>query len=109
MTTYSDDIERELDWARQALADDNKGRMRVCCRRAAGAAIRGWLRRQTEPPEWGRMAITQLRTIAEAQSLPPEVRRAAARLSTTVDEDHNLPFDESPIEDALIIIRNFSE
>jgi len=43
------------------------------------------------------------------ESLPADVRRAAARLSTTVDHDHNLPFDESPIEDALIIIRNFSE
>ncbi|HLF01263.1 MAG TPA: hypothetical protein VI547_04765 [Anaerolineales bacterium] len=107
--TYPDDIQRELDWARQALVDDNKGRMRVCCRRAAGAAIRRWLRQQPAPPEWGRMAITQLRTIAEVESLPADVRRAAARLSTTVDHDHNLPFDESPIEDALIIIRNFSE
>lgn len=105
---YSSEVQLELDRAAQALADNNVPRQRVCCRRAAGAAIRQWLAHQNEPPAWGRMAITQLRTLAEETSVPSSVRWAAARLSTTVSEDHSLPFDNDPVDDALIIIRHFS-
>jgi hypothetical protein len=97
----------ELDRARAALEEDNQGKARVCCRRAAGAAIRRWLARHPAPPEWGQTAIAQLRTIAGQESLPAPVRRAAARLSTTVSREHTLPFDENPIDDALTIIRHF--
>jgi hypothetical protein len=106
--TLPDDIQLELDRAWLARSQDNHGRVRVCCRRAAGAAIRRWLAAQTAPPDWGRMAITQLRLLADSAVAPGEVQRAAARLSTTVSEDHTLPFDEDPIEDALAIIRHFA-
>jgi uncharacterized protein (UPF0147 family) len=105
--SFSAEVELELDRAAQALADNNIPRERVCCRRAAGAAIRQWVAQQAEPPAWGRMAITQLRTLAEEDAVPAEVRWAAARLSTTVSEDHTLPFDNDPVDDALIIIRHF--
>ncbi len=105
--TYPADVQLELDRAAEALAEKNEGKARVCCRRAAGAAIRLWLAAQTEPPAWGQMAITQLRTLAQESSVPPAVQQAAARLSTTVAKDHTLPFDESPVDDALIIIKHF--
>jgi len=104
---FQADVQTELDRARAALDEKNDGKARVCCRRAAGAAIRLWLARQPAPPEWGQTAITQLRTLADQDSLPAPVRRAAARLSTTVSKEHTLPFDESPLDDALVIIRHF--
>lgn len=105
--TYPKDIQSELDRATQALTEKNDGLARVCCRRAAGAAIRRWLVTQAQPPAWGRAAIMQLRTLADEESVPAPVRNAAARLSTTVAKDHTLPFDNSPVADAVIIIRHF--
>jgi len=108
-TGYTAEIQKELDRAQVALTEKNDGLARVCCRRAAGAAIRRWLARQTQAPAWGRSAISQLRTLVEVESLPGPVRQAAARLSTTVASDHTLPFDNSPIDDALIIVQHFAE
>ncbi len=111
--SYPDDIQSELDRAAKALAEKNDGLARVCCRRAAGAAIRRWLSNQPAPPAWGTAAIAQLRSIAESRpagevgSVPAAVRRAAARLSTTVAKDHTLPFDDSPVDDARIIADHF--
>lgn len=105
--TYPTEIQTELDRAAQALSEQNEGMVRVCCRRAAGAAIRRWLGTQAQPPTWGKAAITQLRALVAEESVPASVRNAAARLSTTVAKDHTLPFDDSPIDDALIIIRHF--
>ncbi len=104
---YPDDIQKELSRARAALEEQNDGKARAGCRRAAGAAIRRWLARQPVPPQWGPTAIAQLRTIANLESVPAPVRHAAARLSTTVAKDHTLPFDNSPVEDALIVVRHF--
>ena len=104
----TDEIQRELDRARKALAEKNQGMVRVCARRAAGAAIRGWMVRQSQPPAWGSSAIIQLRAVAADESLPEPVRAAAARVSTTVSQDHTVPFDENPIVDARLIIEHFS-
>jgi hypothetical protein len=104
---YPLEIQTELDRAEKALAEKNEGLTRVCCRRAAGAAIRRWLAAQPQPPAWGTAAITQLRTLVDEETVPTSVRNAAARLSTTVAKDHTLPFDNNPIDDARIIIQHF--
>ncbi len=107
---YLEEIEKELERAVQALEENNDGMARVCARRAVGAAVRRWGARQPWPPAWvakGRSAVTQLRALAVDETIPSNIREAAGRLSATVDRDHKLPFDESPIDDALIIIRNF--
>ncbi|MBM4422055.1 MAG: hypothetical protein FJ030_01520 [Chloroflexi bacterium] len=107
--TLSEDIQRELDRAQRALAEGNDGMARVCARRAVGAAIREWAAQGSRPPEWAnaRNAVTQLRALAAADSFPRSVRDSAARLSTTVDRDHKLPFTQSPLDDAALIIRHF--
>lgn len=107
MSQYPEAIQVELDRARQAQAEKNDGKARVCCRRAVGAAVRLWLKEQPEPPAWGQSAISQLRTLVDEPSIPATVRHAAARLSTTVDKEHNLPFENDPLEDAEIIIKYF--
>lgn len=107
MNQYPEAIQVELDRALQAKQAKNEGKTRASCRRAVGAAVKLWLKEQAEPPAWGQSAIVQLRTLVGEASVPVAVRHAAARLSTTVAEDHTLPFDNDPIEDAEIIIKHF--
>lgn len=97
-------IERELIQARQAQAEGNPGKARVCARRAAGLAIRAYYQRR-EGPGWGGDAMTQLKRLQADESVPEPVRQAAARLTTKVDLEHTLPFEEDPVEDARGIIR----
>ncbi|HLB49136.1 MAG TPA: hypothetical protein VJL59_19165 [Anaerolineales bacterium] len=107
---YPEEIQKELERAVKALEENNDGMARVCARRAVGAAIRQWGARQPRPPVWSgksQSAVIQLRALAVDEAIPSKIREAAVRLSTTVDRDHKLPFDESPIDDALIIIRHF--
>lgn len=107
---YPEEIRKELDRAARALEEKNEGMARVCSRRAAGAAIRQWTGAREGIPAWadvGRDVVKQLRALAVDESFPAAVRDAAARLSTTVDENHALPFEQSPLDDARLIIANF--
>jgi hypothetical protein len=86
----------------------NDGKVRVCARRAAGAAIRYWLTRHPRK-NYGRDAMNQLRAVIRDQSAPQEVRSAARRLATKVT-DRFLPVGNSdPLEDSKIIINHFLE
>jgi hypothetical protein len=97
-------IEAELKAAEAAQDAENDGRARVCARRAAGLAIRAWYQQQ-DGPAWSGDAMKQLVRMRVDAAVPPGVRQAAVRLTTKVDFDHLLPFDEDPIEDARQIIK----
>jgi hypothetical protein len=46
----------------------------------------------------------------QADALAPEkVREAARRLTTRVDFDHTLPFEDDPLEDARLIISSLTK
>jgi len=107
-TSLADRIAAELTAAEIALAEGNLGRARVCARRAAGLGIRAWYQRQ-EGPGWGGDAMTQLVRLRAEPAAPPAVRKAAGRLTTKVDIDHSLPFDDSPLEDARRILAFVTE
>lgn len=96
-------LERELQRALAAQAAGNAGQARVCARRAAGLAIRAYYQ-QRDGAGWGGDALAQLKRLQADEFVPERVRAAAARLATTVDFDHSLPFTEDPIEDAWGII-----
>lgn len=96
-------IEAELDAGETALGEGNVGRARVCARRAAGLGIRAWYQRR-DGPAWGGDAMTQLVRLRTEAEAPPPVRQAAARLTTKVDGNHQLPFDEDALEDARRIL-----
>lgn len=106
---YSNEIQRELDRAQKALEENNEGRVRVCARRAAGAAVRQWMSGRAQPPAWGQTAVNQLRALAVDSLAPESIQGAARRLSTTVERDHSLPFSEHPLEDARLIIEYFTQ
>jgi hypothetical protein len=98
------EVARELEGMDAALAAGNDGKARVCARRAAGAAIAYWL--QFHPRTgWGIDAVSRLRGIQEENGLPEEVRAAARRLCTRVNEQFVHPHSSDPGSDARAIVR----
>src|SRR5260221_3371564 len=95
-------IDAELNLGR-ASADSNPGKARVCARRAAGWAIQAWYQAR-EGPGWSGDAMKQLNRLRTDPAVPEAPRAAAERLSTKVDREHRLPFNEEALEDAEVII-----
>ena len=104
--TYPDEVEKELKRGREAKEDGNEGMTRVCARRAAGAAIRLWKGKRGRDIKWGTSAMSQLKTMSLDVSFPEAVRQAAERLTTQQQHDHTMPFDNDPLEDAVIVIEH---
>jgi len=96
-------IADELARGRAAQAEGNAGLARVCARRAAGWAVKAWFQAR-HGGQWGGDALTQLKRLQAEPEAPEAVRAAAARLTTKVDFDHALPFDDDPLIDAGLII-----
>lgn len=101
-------ITKELATARNAERKGNEAMVRVCARRAAGAAISFWLEQHPDI-RWARDAMNQLREVQTADLFPREVRDAAQRLTTKVTERFTSPFSAHPLDDAKIIIDYFME
>jgi hypothetical protein len=101
-------IEEELAAAEEALKIGNEGKARVCARRAVALADDVWLGKQSGQPFRGD-AMAHLRRIQQDLSLPPTVREAAERLSTTVTRKDSAPFTTDPIGDARIITAYLTE
>lgn len=97
------DIQAELTHAREAQAIGQAGKARVCARRAAGWAIRVWYRR-SDGLGWDGDAMKQLWRLRDDAGVPEPIRQAAERLTTKVDENHELPFEADPVEDAQSIV-----
>ncbi|MBI4770340.1 MAG: hypothetical protein HY784_08025 [Chloroflexi bacterium] len=79
----SENIQRELRRAEQALAEGIDSRARACARRAAGYALEWWQQRNPRP-DWPREAFARLQLARDDPALPPRVRAAARQLSLTV-------------------------
>ena len=53
--------------------------------------------------------MTQLVRLRAEPAAPRPVQQAAERLTTKVDLNHQLPFDDAPLEDARRILEFVSE
>ena len=100
------EIESELQKAEIASIGGNKGKARVCARRAAGWAIREW-QSQNGVFEPHRSAYWYLQVAAVDYSLPTHVRTAAGHLIMRITEDHNLPVDADVLADARVLVDFF--
>ncbi len=98
-------VDKELATARQAAAAGNDGMVRVCARRAAGAAIAFWLQ-FNERPGWRADAMSRIRQLEADPSFPPDVRQAATRLIAKVTPQFSPQYSTDPIDDSSIIIRH---
>lgn len=97
-------IEQELHHARRSRDEGNEGRARVCARRAAGWAVESIYQDDHEQALPESNAYRFLVWLQAQGRFPTHIRQAAERLTTRVDEQFNLPFDEDPIEDAESIV-----
>ena len=98
-------VEQEFAMARQAATAGNDGMVRVCARRAAGAAIAFWLQ-FNERPNWRADAMSRIRHLEADPSFPQNVREAAMRLMARVTPQFTPQYANDPIEDSTIIIRH---
>jgi hypothetical protein len=97
-------LKAEIADARRSYARGNYGRARVCARRAAGWSVGEYLELHQLGEAHGN-ALEHLKWLVEDAGTPEALRAAAIRLTTTIDEDGSLPFDQDPIEDAKLIIQ----
>ncbi len=100
-------IDQELAAAKQALADGNEGKARVCARRAVATAAEAWWANRGEPQK-PTDAMGYLRRIQGQATFPLSVRQAAERLTTAVTRRHDAPFTTDPISDASLIISHLA-
>ncbi len=99
-------IEKEFAIAAHARSIGNDGMVRVCARRAAGAAISFWLESHLKQG-WGADAMNQLRAIQLEESMPEDIREAARHLTTKITEQFTSTFSQDPLEDSKTIIEHF--
>ncbi|TFH34007.1 MAG: hypothetical protein E4G99_10365 [Anaerolineales bacterium] len=97
-------INEELANARLSRQNGNRGRTRVCARRAAGWAV-GWYVESNRLAETHANALEHLRWLETYPPAGDDVREAATRLVTKLDPDGNPAFEQDPIEDARLIIQ----
>jgi len=103
MSQPNQEIETELQNAERARLAGNEGRARVCARRAAGIAARGFLARHALRLR-DKSAYTTLQALAEFPGLAPDLQIAALHLVTRVTEEFTLPMDADLIADARTLI-----
>ena len=82
-------IDEELSRGAAARANSLEGRARVCARRAAGTAIREYLR--LRGAETSQTAYDLLASLADLPGVPEQARKSAALLLERVDENYALP------------------
>lgn len=104
-TQTLEQIDKELATAEQARNAGNDGMVRVCARRVAGVAISNWLERNPRA-SWGMDAMSRLKSLQRDETIPIDVRDAAARLTTKITEQFTSPFSTDPIHDSKIIINH---
>jgi len=83
-------IEAELRQAEQARAGGNEGMARVCARRAAGIAIRGFYQARGEQVR-STSAVDLLEQIRSDERLPADIHTVAGHLLQRVTPEYQLP------------------
>jgi hypothetical protein len=91
-------LETELADADSARAIGNEGRARVCCRRAAGKAIREYLsRRGISASE--KSAYDLINQLTEMPDIPPDLKEICVHLTMRVSEEFTLPADVDLVDE----------
>jgi hypothetical protein len=93
-------IEHELTKGAAARAEGFEGRARVCARRAAGEAVREYMA-LTSQQAAGSSAYDLLASLRDLPEIPDELRQAASRLLSKVDEAFQLPEGVDLLADAV--------
>lgn len=97
-------IQQELKLGHQAREQGNEGRARVCARRAAGWAVRFMYTPDSGESIPETNAYRYLLWFKQEERFPDNLREAAERLTARVNQDFSLPFDQDPLDDAVLIV-----
>lgn len=96
-------VQRELDMAHQAREEGYEGRARVCARRAAGFAVKHYLKqRDVKLPT--NNAYGLLENLESTPGLPQEIQKSLQFLTLRVNEDHELPQEADLIQESKKLI-----
>lgn len=98
------EIRQEMTRALEARQEGNEGMARVCARRAVGWAIRLRFQDSLGAADT-KNAFVLLEWLSGQQAAAEPYRQAASRLTTRINEDHELPHEEDPLVDADFLIR----
>lgn len=96
-------VRREFAVAEEARHAGNQGMLRVCARRAAGAAVAWWYATRSAPPTKPD-AMTQLKALSTDGAVPAEIRDAASRLTAKVTADFTAPGKADLLADSRMIV-----
>ena len=100
-------IASELSNAEAARAAGNEGKARVCARRAAGAAVREYLRLTGQSAQGS--AYELLGQIQAQTVISQQVKQAAEYLRLKVDTDYTLPEQIDLILEARILAQGLEQ
>jgi hypothetical protein len=102
MNDFNVQLRAEFEKARQARINKNEGQARVCARRAAGIAIREYLKcKEMRVPSMS--AYDLLNLLKENANLPAHIQLISDHLTVRVTEDFNLPFDADLVAEARVL------
>ncbi len=103
MTVDSEDWISKFRWeissAERARLEGNEGRARVCARRAAGAVLKEFYRRQGLDPV-GSSAYDRLIFLSTYSGVSQGVQEAARHFTVRITPDHELPIEADLIAEA---------
>jgi len=92
-------FQTEIEMAKLARAAGNEGKARVCARRAVGALVGEYFRRQQIPVHTP-SAYDRLRYLCNSTELPVETLRLAQHFLARVSPDYTLPIQADLIDEA---------
>jgi hypothetical protein len=98
-------IQSELLAAEKARTEGREGRARVCARRAAGWAVGVYQMNVLGVDQVQPSALALLQWLIQQEWVSEVLREKAKRLVVHVNEDHNLPHPEDPLEDSKDLVR----
>jgi hypothetical protein len=95
-------LESEFEQAEVARSLGKEGRARVCCRRAAGIAIREYFdQRGLSFP--GKSSIDLLKTLSDMPEIPPDIKKICNHLTLRVSEDFTIPAGVDLLEETRVL------
>jgi len=97
--SWKTQFESELQHAESARASGNEGKARVCARRAAGAVVAEYLRRQGIKLERA-STYTHLKYLIDLQDISPDLRKTAEHFLLQVTPERSLPIHADLIGEA---------
>lgn len=108
MTDWQEKLNKEFELAERARAKGNEGQARVCARRAAGIAIREYLKRRGIQPR-NANSVDLLNFLKDDPLLSPDLKLIIDHLTLRVTEEFKLPVDVDLVAESRTLCTDLLE